>query len=404
MFIFCAICMSSVFDPYLLVNKDFNKQYLADIEKSKTFLNNFLGKIKPDFLIVLWSGLGDLANDSDLQNRKILPYSDIEWFPQYRGVDGHAGELIVATLKWKQVVMMSGRYHFYEYADLPPALAMKLITFPVRVFQALGVSNMIVSNAAGGVNKSFKVGDVMIMESHINMMWSNPLLGPNIEELWVRFPPMGDAYDLRMSLLAKHASTSAQKWIYLALTGPTYETAAEYGMVKNIWADVVGMSTVPEVIAARHANFDSKGAGSENYYNTNRMNILGLSVVTNLWWPEFPVTPSHDEVKAAAKIAMPEVIKTVKWVIKEYSLYLRPYDIDMLSTDNLNDLEKRKLETIKNAMNYYEYKDNTLLPWDAIIEDWFVVFQWNKLWDDYMVIIERAFKEDYFKRMGWTLE
>ena len=367
--------MQSVFDSMLKANDKFNKDYLADIAKSTKFLNDFLDNQRPEFFIILWSGLGWLANESSLANRKTIPYSDIPGFPDFRGVDGHAGELISATLQWTQVMMMSGRYHFYEYADLPPAMAMKLITFPVRVAQALDIPNMIVSNAAGGVNRDFKVGDVMLMKSHINMMWSNPLLGPNIEELWVRFSPMTDAYDPRMLYLAKQYSANIKEWIYCALTGPTYETPAEYGMVYRLGADTVGMSTAPEVIAARHANFDIKGADDIDYHNTNRMNVLGLSVVTNLGWPEFEQSPSHEEVKQAANVAMPKVIKIVKWVIKNNSPYLCSWDIDIL-IKNFKPFTKEYilLSFLRDVLfNRKQYK---ILYSDVVVNDWKILFKW----------------------------
>lgn len=265
------------------------------IKETSDFILNEIGET-PDFAIVLGSGLGALKNE--VEAIKTLKYSDIPNFPQST-VAGHSGKLIYGRLEGKKVLMMSGRFHYYEGHD------MQTITFPFRVFHLLGIKNLIVSNASGGVNPDFKVADIMIIKDHINMMPEHPLRGKNIDELGPRFVDMSEPYSRRMIALAKEVvaeeGVDAKEGVYVALQGPTFETPAEYGMVRAIGGDAVGMSTVPEVIVAKHQGID----------------VFGISIITDLGGPEIAFAVSHEEVLAAADKAMPNVIKLVKGLLRK---------------------------------------------------------------------------------------
>lgn len=281
------------------------KKYLNDITTAKDHIQHIIWDTIPEIVVVLWSGLWNLAKEVDEKGKIIMPYNEIPWFPKFHSLQWHAGELIFGTLSGKKVILMSWRYHYYEYVDMPDA--MKLITKPIRIFQALQIPNLILSNAVGCVNETFQVGELMIIKDHINLMGNNPLLWQNIEELWTRFQPMTNAYTPELRKLAKNIAIKndikINEWIYLALTWPTYETQAEYDRVKRQGADTVWMSVVPEVIVAKHSH-------------TNPMNVLGLSVITNLWWSHIDNPPSHEEVVDAANKAMPSMITVVKWVVE----------------------------------------------------------------------------------------
>ena len=218
-----------------------------------------IGNGKPLAGIVLGSGLGKLAEK--IENPVTIPYKEIPHFPASTAV-GHKGNFIYGTLGGKQVVAMQGRFHYYE------GYSMEYVTLPIRVMKVLGIEYLFVSNAAGGVNFSFKVGDLMVIKDHINLL-PNPLIGPNMEEFGPRFPDMTRPYSPQLCKLA--TETAAEKGIelkggtYLASTGPTYETPAEYKYFRTIGADAVGMSTIPEVIVARHSSIP----------------VFGMSVITN---------------------------------------------------------------------------------------------------------------------------
>lgn len=203
--------------------------------------------VKPTIGIILGTGLGGLVKEIEILNE--IEYKDIPNFP-VSTVESHKGKLIFGNLGGKQVVAMQGRFHFYEGYD------MKQVTFPVRVLKLLGIQRLFVSNASGGVNPDFEVGEIMIQDDHINLFPAHPLIGKNFDELGPRFPDMSEPYDHKMIALAK--SIAAENNIrvsvgtYAGLTGPTLETPAEYSYVRAIGADAVGMSTVPEVIVARH--------------------------------------------------------------------------------------------------------------------------------------------------------
>ena len=254
-------------------------------------------QFSPEYGVILGSGLGGFTDDIEIQYT--LPYSDIPNFP-VSTVQGHKGALVFGTIGDKKVMAMQGRFHFYEGYD------MKEVTFPVRVMKYLGVEKLIVSNASGGVNDNYEVGSIVLIKDHINMMPEHPLNGKNDERFGPRFVNMSDPYSLNMILkakeIAKTLSITVHDGIYLGLQGPTFETLAEYKMVKILGADCVGMSTVPEVIVARHME----------------METFGLSVITDMGNEDNIETVSHAEVLEAAKKAEPHVRNLIKELIKQY--------------------------------------------------------------------------------------
>ncbi len=270
---------------------------LEKFKETADFIKNIIQET-PDFAIVLGSGLGALKEEVEAIHT--LDYKEIPNFPQTT-VAGHGGKLIYGILEGKKVLMMSGRFHYYEGHDI------KTVVFPFRVFKLLGIQNLIVSNAAGGVNPNFSVADVMIIRDHINMMPEHPLRGRNIDELGPRFVDMSEPYSRKMIEIAENIAAEenikVHSGVYLALQGPTFETPAEYGMVRAVGADAVGMSTVPEVIVAKHQGMD----------------CFGISIITDLGGPDIAFTVSHEEVLHAADKAMPNVIKIVKGVVKNYA-------------------------------------------------------------------------------------
>ena len=266
------------------------------VQETVAFLKS-KGISKPDYGIILGTGLGSLVDNIQIEIR--LPYQDILNFP-VSTVEGHSGELIFGVLGGKKVLAMKGRFHYYEGWN------MQEVTFPVRVMKYLGVDNLIVSNASGGVNPTYKVGDIMIIADHINFMSEHPLRGLNDSRFGPRFVDMHEPYSqkmiAKMEVIAQKNSIKIQKGIYLALQGPTFETPAEYTMVKNVGADAVGMSTVPEVIVAKHMG----------------MTCFGLSVITDMGGEGHVVAVSHEEVQHVAKIAEKTVAKLVIQFIEEF--------------------------------------------------------------------------------------
>ena len=264
---------------------------LEKIQQTADFLRQRAGEM-PKLAIILGTGLGNLVDHID--DKLYIPYSEIPNFP-VSTVQGHSGNLIFGKMGGKPVIAMQGRFHYYEGYD------MKTVTSPVRVFKALGVETLFVSNAAGGMNKEFRVGDVMIITDHINLFPENPLRGKNYEELGPRFPAMTEAYDRKLVALAD--SIGAEKGlrlmhgVYVGTTGPTFETPAEYEYFRVIGGDAVGMSTVPEVIVAAHAG----------------MRVFGISVITDLGGKDVTEVPTHEEVQKAAVKAQP----TVEAIVKE---------------------------------------------------------------------------------------
>ncbi len=252
-------------------------------------------KRRPKTAIILGTGLGQLVDH--ITEREEIPYTEIPNMP-LSTVEGHSGKLIFGLLGGKEVMAMQGRFHFYE------GYPMTEVTFPVRVMKACGVETLFVSNAAGGMNPSFRVGDIMIIEDHINLFPENPLRGHNYNELGPRFPSMEEPYDTKLIALAekiaKEKNIHLQKGVYVGTQGPTFETPAEYRYFRVIGGDAVGMSTVPEVIVARHMD----------------MRVFGMSVITDLGGFGVPVKVSHEEVQEAANIAQPKMTEVIAEMIK----------------------------------------------------------------------------------------
>jgi len=267
----------------------------AKIAESAEFINR-KSKIKPKIAIILGTGLGRLAED--IEEKEIIPYSEIPNFP-VSTVQSHSGNLVLGKLGNKEVVAMQGRFHYYE------GYSLKEVTFPVRVMKKLGADIIIISNAAGGMNRFFKRGDLMLITDHINLFGDNPLIGPNDEELGPRFPDMSEAYNYKLIELAKKVALKEkiklQEGVYAGLTGPTLETPAEYRFLINIGADAVGMSTVPEVIVANHIG----------------MKVLGISCITDLAIDGVIVKTSVEEILKAASDAEPIMTKLIEKVIKK---------------------------------------------------------------------------------------
>ena len=251
----------------------------------------------PEYGVILGSGLGSFTDD--IQIEFTMPYSEIPNFP-VSTVQGHKGALVFGTIGGKKVVAMQGRFHFYEGYD------MKQVTFPVRVMKYLGVTKLVVSNASGGVNPNYEVGSIVLITDHINMMPEHPLRGKNDERFGPRFVNMSEPYSRAMiakaKSIAKENNIIVQDGVYMGLQGPTFETLSEYRMVKNIGADCVGMSTVPEVIVARHMELET----------------FGLSVITDMGNEDNIEEVNHAEVLKAAEKAEPFVRKLIKELIIQY--------------------------------------------------------------------------------------
>ena len=256
--------------------------------------------LRPEVAIILGSGLGALA-DAVRADAVIVPYGEIPHFPR-PGVEGHAGRFVIGTLEGRAVAIMQGRAHFYEGYTIAD------VVFPVRVLHALGAPILIVTNASGGLNRDFRAGDLMVITDHINFMGTNPLMGPNEEALGPRFPDMSAAYDPALVAVAEGAAVGAgiplRKGVYIGVSGPSYETPAELRMMARWGADAVGMSTVHEVIAARHAG----------------MRVLGISAITDMATGEAPTTVTHDEVIAVARTVEPKFVRLVKRIVAEMKI------------------------------------------------------------------------------------
>ena len=260
----------------------------VDFIKSKT--NGF----EPEIGIVLGSGLGGLVNVMEVQYT--IPFAEVPNFP-VSTVKGHKGQLVFGIISGRRVVAMQGRFHYYE------GYSTALITFPIRVIKYLGAKLLVLSNASGGINPSFRVSDIMFITDHINLL-PNPLIGNNDERIGTRFPDMSDAYDHRLIVLAddvaKKLDIHIQHGVYVADSGPSYETPAEYRYYRIIGGDCVGMSTVPEVIVARHCG----------------LTVFAVSVITDLGGQEIPVEVTHEEVLNAANVAEPKMTAIIQEMFK----------------------------------------------------------------------------------------
>ena len=243
-------------------------------------------KEEPSVGIILGSGLGDLVHEVAIEAE--INYGDIPGFP-VSTVEGHGGKLIMGSLSGKKVVVMSGRFHYYEGYSIQDTV------FPVRVMKFLGIKTLMLSNAAGGVNRSFKVGDLMLIKDHISQFMPNPLIGKNDAALGPRFPDMSEPYNKKymevMSRVAVDNGIELRKGVYVGVTGPTFETRAEYDMIRILGGDAVGMSTVPEAIVAAHMGIP----------------CLGMSVISDLSLGEEDIPITHEEVLAAVKKAGPKL-------------------------------------------------------------------------------------------------
>ena len=245
--------------------------------------------------LILGSGLGVLADE--IENPVKIPYNEIPDFP-ISTVEGHAGQLVFGLLSGVEVVAMQGRFHFYE------GYSMEKVTFPVRVMKELGVEMLIVTNAAGGVNESFSAGDLMIISDHINNMGTNPLIGPNDSKFGVRFPDMSEAYTKELRSVAKEIADrlkiNVKEGVYFGNPGPVYETPAEIRMVRTLGGDAVGMSTVPEVMVARHSG----------------MKVLGISCISNMAAGILDQPLTHDEVIETTERVKAEFLQYIKEIVK----------------------------------------------------------------------------------------
>ncbi|MCV9948048.1 purine-nucleoside phosphorylase [Paenibacillus sp. BT-177] len=267
----------------------------ATIQEAADYIRAKSG-ITPEIGLILGSGLGILADL--IQDGVSIPYQDIPHFP-VSTVEGHEGELLLGTIEGRAVVMMKGRFHMYE------GYGPQLTAFPVRVMKQLGIQSLLVTNAAGGVNTSYKAGDLMVISDHLNLTGQNPLIGPNDAALGVRFPDMSEAYSRRLREIAKQTATqqgfSLQEGVYAGLLGPNYETPAEIVMLRTLGADAVGMSTVSEVIVARHAGIE----------------VLGFSCITNMAAGILDQPLSHDEVMETAEKVREQFLKLVLAIIPQ---------------------------------------------------------------------------------------
>ena len=267
---------------------------LERIKKSAEYIRSFLNGRQYSVGIILGSGLGGLVDSMKVY--AAVPYCDIPDFP-VSTVQGHKGNLLVGEFGGRNVLVMQGRFHYYE------GYSMQEVTFPVRVMYELGVRILLVSNAAGGVNREYRVGDMMTITDHINLFPEHPLRGKNFDELGVRFPPMTDAYSPRLRKIADAEACRLgivlRHGVYAGLQGPSYETPAEYGWLRTIGADAVGMSTVPEIIVARHAG----------------MECFGMSVITNSTASLEEIETNHAEVQGVGDSVQPAMTALFKAIV-----------------------------------------------------------------------------------------
>jgi purine-nucleoside phosphorylase len=268
---------------------------LQKIQETADYLKSII-KTHPKTGIILGTGLGNLV--TQITDKTEIPYEKIPNFP-VSTVEGHSGKLILGKLGNVDILAMQGRFHYYEGYD------MKQVTFPVRVMKAIGIENLLVSNASGGMNPDYEIGDLMIITDHINLFPEHPLRGKNFNELGTRFPDMSDAYSkdfiAKAKVIAKNNNIRIVEGVYVGTTGPTFETPAEYKYFSIIGGDAVGMSTVPEVIVANHAG----------------MKVFGMSIITDLGVPGKIVEVTHEEVQEIGNKAQPLMTQIMKELVKE---------------------------------------------------------------------------------------
>ena len=274
----------------------------SDASKLRAALDDAVAAIKeradfqPEIAVILGTGLGALAEAMRVETA--IPYADIPHFP-LSTVETHSGHLLLGTLGGRRVVAMQGRFHRYE------GYSLQQVVLPVRVMFLLGARTLLVSNACGGMNPDWRAGDIMLIDDHINLLGENPLVGPNLDDLGPRFPDMSEPYDRQLGALAQQVAAAEniplRRGVYIAVTGPNLETRAEYRMLRDMGADVVGMSTVPEVIAARHMG----------------MRVLGLSIITDECFPDTLEPADIQKIIAVAGQAEPKLTRLVIGVLEK---------------------------------------------------------------------------------------
>jgi purine-nucleoside phosphorylase len=273
-----------------------SENMLQQIQETADYIRAKTENFSPVAGIILGTGLGGLVKEIDIQY--VLPYEEIPHFP-VSTVEGHSGKLILGKVSGKYVIVLQGRFHYYE------GYTMSQVVFPVRVMKNLGIGHLFLSNASGGVNPAFEIGDVMILNDHINLLPSNPLLGPNIAELGPRFPDMSEPYDRKLIAKAKNIAADlgykVHEGVYVSLSGPCFETPAEYKFMRIIGGDAVGMSTVPEVIAARHMGLP----------------CFAVSVITDIGVEGRIVEVTHADVIEAASKAEVKMTTIFKALISQ---------------------------------------------------------------------------------------
>jgi purine-nucleoside phosphorylase len=271
-------------------------EYIEQLNEAYRYLKNITGEFTVSTGIVLGTGLGGLVKEIEIKHE--INYNDIPHFP-VSTVESHSGKLIFGTIGNKNVIAMQGRFHFYE------GYTMKQITFPIRIMHLFHIKDLLISNACGGMNTQFKKGDIALITDHINLIGDNPLIGKNLDDFGPRFPDMSEPYSKYYIELAEKIAIKQgfplRKSVYVAVAGPNLETRAEYRFLKNIGADVVGMSTVPEVIVARHQG----------------MNVLALGVITDECFPDSLEEANVEDIIATAMEAEPKLTAVMKAVIKE---------------------------------------------------------------------------------------
>ncbi|MCS7461590.1 purine-nucleoside phosphorylase [Paenibacillus doosanensis] len=270
-----------------------NSNILNNIKEAAAYIRSKYADA-PQIGLILGSGLGVIADL--VENATVISYEDIPHFP-VSTVEGHAGELLLGTIQGKHVLLMKGRFHMYE------GYGVDVVSFPVRVMKELGVQKLIVTNAAGGINTSYEVGDLMLIKDHINFTSRNPLIGPNYPELGARFPDMSEAYSRALRQTAKEVAAEQgvklQEGVYIGLLGPSYETPAEIRMMRTLGADAVGMSTVAEVIVARHAGIE----------------VLGFSCISNMAAGILDQPLSHEEVMETTERVKPKFLQLILGIV-----------------------------------------------------------------------------------------